>query len=50
MTAMGVMKFLEDLSLDPEHRVVLIIAWKFQAANQCEFTKDEFINGMTELG
>ena len=50
MTAMGVMKFLEDLSLDPEHRVVLIIAWKFQAANQCEFTKDEFINGMTDLG
>lgn len=50
MTVTGVMKFLEDLNLDPEHRLVLIIAWKFQAANQCEFTKDEFTHGMTELG
>jgi DCN1-like protein 1/2 len=30
--------------------LVLIIAWKFKAATQCEFTKDEFMNGMSELG
>lgn len=46
----GIMKFLEDLNLTPESKLVLIIAWKFKAAIQCEFTKDEFINGMTELG
>lgn len=49
MTVDGVMKFLEDLSLSPESRTVLLIAWKFKAATQCEFTKEEFVNGMTEL-
>ena len=50
MTAEGVMRFLEDLSLNAESQVVLIIAWKFKAATQCEFTKEEFVNGMTEVG
>lgn len=50
MTVDGVMKFLEDLGLSPESISVLLIAWKFKAATQCEFTKDEFITGMTELG
>jgi len=49
ITAEGMMRFLEDLNLNPESRVVLIIAWKFKAATQCEFTRDEFINGMTEI-
>lgn len=46
----GVVKFLEDLQLDPTSRLVLIIAWKFKAQTQCEFSRDEFINGMVELG
>ena len=46
----GVVKFLEDLQLDPRSRTVLIIAWKFQAQQQCEFSKDEFFSGMIELG
>lgn len=50
MTVDGVMKFLEDLNLNPESRTVLLIAWKFKAATQCEFTKDEFVTGMTDLG
>ena len=50
MTVDGVMKFLEDLNLSPESRTVLLIAWKFKAATQCEFTKDEFVTGMMELG
>ena len=50
ITADGMLKFLEDLSLNPESQVVLIIAWKFKAATQCEFTRDEFINGMTDVG
>ena len=44
------MKFLDDLCLTPESKLVLIIAWKFRAETQCEFTRDEFVNGMTELG
>ncbi|CAG2066583.1 unnamed protein product [Timema podura] len=50
MTAEGIMRFLDDLSLGPESKLVLIMAWKFRAAMQCEFTREEFMNGMTELG
>uniref|UniRef100_A0A8C9GPX3 DCN1-like protein n=1 Tax=Piliocolobus tephrosceles TaxID=591936 RepID=A0A8C9GPX3_9PRIM len=44
---------------DPQHEnkigidasiSVLIIAWKFRAATQCEFSKQEFMDGMAELG
>ncbi|XP_039295824.1 DCN1-like protein 1 [Nilaparvata lugens] len=50
ITADGILKFLDDLSLSPESKLVLIIAWKFRAAAQCEFSREEFMNGMTELG
>lgn len=50
MTAEGIMRFLDDLSLSPESKLVLIIAWKFRAATQCEFTRDEFMSGMTDMG
>ncbi|XP_035717540.1 DCN1-like protein 1 isoform X1 [Vespa mandarinia] len=50
ITADGIMKFLDDLGLSPESKLVLIIAWKFRAETQCEFTKDEFMNGMMDLG
>jgi hypothetical protein len=50
MTAEGIMRFLDDLSLSPESKLVLIIAWKFRAATQCEFTRDEFMSGMTDVG
>ncbi|GFR08206.1 DCN1-like protein 1 [Trichonephila clavata] len=46
----GVMKFLDDLNLSPDSRLVLLTAWKFKAATQCEFSKEEFISGMTDLG
>ena len=46
----GVVRLLEDLQLDPGSKLVLLMAWKFQAAAQCEFSHDEFINGMTDLG
>ncbi|KAL8595685.1 DCN1-like protein 1 [Nucella lapillus] len=49
MTVDGVMKFLEDLQLNPESLTVLILAWRFKAATQCEFTKEEFVNGMIEM-
>jgi DCN1-like protein 1/2 len=44
------LKFLEDLNLHPESRTVLLLAWKFKAATQCEFTRDEFVQGMSDLG
>ncbi|XP_062555602.1 DCN1-like protein 1 isoform X2 [Armigeres subalbatus] len=46
----GVVKFLDDLYLSPESKLVLIIAWRFKAEAQCEFSKDEFINGFGDLG
>uniref|UniRef100_A0A4X1U1D9 DCN1-like protein n=1 Tax=Sus scrofa TaxID=9823 RepID=A0A4X1U1D9_PIG len=46
----GVQRFCDDLSLDPASISVLLIAWKFRAATQCEFSKKEFVDGMTELG
>ncbi|ESO06803.1 hypothetical protein HELRODRAFT_77175, partial [Helobdella robusta] len=50
ITADGMMRFLDDLGLNPESRTVLILAWKFNAATQCVFTREEFINGFIELG
>nr|XP_002129309.2 DCN1-like protein 1 [Ciona intestinalis] len=46
----GISKFCEELQVEPTSRIVLIIAWKFRAATQCEFTKKEFFEGMMELG
>nr|ADD24554.1 DCN1-like protein 1 [Lepeophtheirus salmonis] len=46
----GVVRLLEDLQLDPGSRLVLLLAWKFKAAQQCEFSKEEFTNGMQNLG
>lgn len=48
--AEGIGRFCEDLKLDPASLKVLIIAWKFKAATQCEFTRKEFTDGMVELG
>lgn len=46
----GVVKMLRDLDLPPDSRLVLIIAWKFKAETQCEFSKEEFFRGFQELG
>ena len=50
MLATGVSRFCDDAGLDPTSSTVLILAWKFKAATQCEFTRVEFVGGMTELG
>jgi len=50
ITTNGMIQFLEDLELDPSSRMVLLLAWKFDAKVQCEFTRDEFCTGMSELG
>uniref|UniRef100_A0A8D2GU22 DCN1-like protein n=1 Tax=Urocitellus parryii TaxID=9999 RepID=A0A8D2GU22_UROPR len=46
----GIQQFCDDLRLDPTSVSVLVIAWKFRAATQCEFSRKEFMDGMTELG
>ena len=50
MLATGISRFCEDIGLDPTSSTVLVLAWKFKAATQCEFTRAEFVGGMTELG
>ncbi len=50
MLAEGVSRFCEDANLDPTGLTVLIVAWKFKAATQCEFSRKEFVEGMTDLG
>ncbi|MGH0125488.1 UNVERIFIED_CONTAM: hypothetical protein FKN15_054585 [Acipenser sinensis] len=46
----GIQQFCDDLNLDPASVSVLVVAWKFRAATQCEFSKREFVDGMSELG
>lgn len=50
ITTDGIIQFLHDLNLSPESKLVLIIAWRFNAETQCEFTRDEFCRGMQHLG
>lgn len=48
--ATGMERFIvTDLKLNPASRLVLILAWKFGARTQGEFTKDEFLHGMHAL-
>jgi len=49
ISAEGMLRFIQDLGLAPDSRLVLVLAWKLNAQTQCEFTRDEFVNGMTEL-
>lgn len=46
----GVSRLLDDLRLSAEHRLVLALAWRCSAKTQCEFSRQEFMHGMTELG
>ncbi|XP_069761614.1 DCN1-like protein 3 [Narcine bancroftii] len=45
----GMEWFCNDLSVDPTEFVVLLLAWKFQAATMCKFTRKEFIEGCKAL-
>ena len=50
MTSEGVCRFLQDLHFKLDDKIVLILAWKFKAQVQGEFSREEFYNAMTELG
>lgn len=41
----GMEKFCNDLCVDPAEFRVLVLAWKFQAATMCKFTRKEFVEG-----
>ncbi|CAK5091219.1 unnamed protein product [Meloidogyne enterolobii] len=43
-------RFLRDLGVDPTSRMALILAWKLKAERQCEFSQQEFRDGMNSLG
>ncbi|CAI2349236.1 unnamed protein product [Caenorhabditis sp. 36 PRJEB53466] len=45
----GISRLLTDLGYAPTDRRVLVLAWKFKAGTQCEFSLDEWVNGMTSL-
>uniref|UniRef100_V9KQG1 DCN1-like protein n=1 Tax=Callorhinchus milii TaxID=7868 RepID=V9KQG1_CALMI len=45
----GMESFCNDLSVDPTEFIVLILAWKFQAATMCKFTRKEFVEGCKAL-
>ena len=48
--AEGVGSFCEDLEVDPSDIVMLVISWHMQARIMCEYSKDEFIGGLVDLG
>ncbi|KAM6423882.1 DCN1-like protein 3 isoform 1-T10 [Liasis olivaceus] len=41
----GMERFCNDLCVDPTEFKVLVLAWKFQAATMCKFTRMEFFEG-----
>lgn len=46
----GISRLLQDLGYPATDRRVLILAWKFKAQTQCEFSLEEWIQGLTSLG
>ncbi|KJE89926.1 defective in Cullin neddylation protein 1 [Capsaspora owczarzaki ATCC 30864] len=46
----GMEKFCEDLEIDPSNILMLIIAWKLNAATMGYFTRAEFTTGLTNIG
>jgi len=46
----GVERFCRDLQIDPENKIVLVMAWHLDAKRMGYFSKDEFIQGFKKLG
>ncbi|XP_075035819.1 DCN1-like protein 3 [Mixophyes fleayi] len=45
----GMERFCNDLCVDPTEFRVLVLAWKFQAATMCKFTRREFFDGLEAI-
>jgi len=48
--AEGVGQFCEDLGVDPSDIVMLVLSYHLNAQTMCEYTHDEFVNGLAKLG
>jgi len=45
----GVLRLLNDLGVNATDRIVLVLCWKLNAENQCEFSQREFCEGLKTL-
>ncbi|KAK3927793.1 DCN1-like protein 3 [Frankliniella fusca] len=45
----GIEKLCSDLDLSPDEFKVLILAWRFNAEQMCQFTRVEFVSGCKEM-
>ena len=50
ITVDGMVRFLGDLQVDPSSKSCLLLVWKLQAKTPCEFSREEFMQGMIALG
>lgn len=48
--AEGIISFCEDLGVDPGDVVMFVICWHMQAEKMGEFTREEFQDGLLEMG
>ncbi|KAI8474631.1 MAG: Cullin binding-domain-containing protein [Monoraphidium minutum] len=46
----GVGRFCDDLGVDPSDIVMLVLSWRLNAAAMCEYSRDEFVGGLQQLG
>ncbi|XP_048425841.1 DCN1-like protein 1 isoform X1 [Pyrus x bretschneideri] len=46
----GISLLCNDLQVDPQDIVMLVVSWHMKAATMCEFSKQEFIDGLESLG
>ncbi|KAM7276822.1 hypothetical protein ACFE04_018688 [Oxalis oulophora] len=45
----GITLLCDDIQVDPQDIVMLVVSWHMKAATMCEFTKEEFINGLKDM-
>ncbi|KIY93801.1 DCN1-like protein 2 [Monoraphidium neglectum] len=48
--AEGVGRFCDDLEVDPSDIVMLVLSWRLNAATMCEYSREEFVGGLQQLG
>ncbi|XP_050368407.1 uncharacterized protein LOC126786593 [Argentina anserina] len=46
----GISLLCTDLKVDPQDIVMLVVSWHMKAATMCEFSRNEFIDGLDALG
>ncbi|CAD6227129.1 GSCOCG00011916001-RA-CDS [Cotesia congregata] len=45
----GIERLCNDLQLSPNDFKVLVLAWKLEAEQMCQFTRKEFVNGLKSM-